>query len=196
MLRKPPQRATPAFFILGLDPSLTACAGVVIDQKGTAHSRFLISPGKQRGLERLSTIVQGVSASIRSLVSVAGGSKVLVVREDYAYAASSGSDAVLKELGGILLWELHKMGIIMHTVGVAQVKKFVTGKGNAQKDQMMLAVYKSFSYDPRDEHDADAFGVAITARALVLRSSASLTAPQREVVVAATAKGHPLTMSM
>jgi Holliday junction resolvasome RuvABC endonuclease subunit len=76
-------------------------------------------------------------------------------------------------------------------VGIAQIKKYVTGKGTSEKDRMMLSIYKDFHYEPADEHEADAVGVALTARGIM--SGAATTAPQREVIASAHKNGHPLT---
>ena len=55
---------------------------------------------------------------------------------------------------------LQERGIDFNEVPPRTLKKFVTGKGNSQKDQMRLAVYKTWQFE-NDELDViDAFGLA------------------------------------
>ena len=188
MLRVPPRRLPPTAprggTVVGLDPSLNNFGILVITDGGVVDAS-VVTPGKLTGMDRILNIL-GRLAEYAHLGPM--------VREDYAYAASSGSDAQLKELGGILDYFLHCRGVRLHRVGVAQVKKFVTGAGNAKKDMMMLRVYKDFGYDPPNEHLADAFGVAAFGADLlgVPRPGKHLT-HQREVVEKARKEGHPLT---
>jgi len=59
----------------------------------------------------------------------------LVYMEDYALGAK-GKVFNLGENGGLLKWKMWKAGIGFHLVGPTVVKKFATGKGNADKDKM------------------------------------------------------------
>jgi Holliday junction resolvasome RuvABC endonuclease subunit len=98
----------------------------------------------------------------------------------------------LKELGGILWYTaLKQWQLETYCIGVAQIKKYVTGKGNAEKDRMMLDIYKNFGVEPSNEHEADAAGVALTAFGLVTGQTS--TKAQAEVVEAARKVDHPLT---
>lgn len=175
---------------MGFDPSLTHFGYVVLDQNGTVAKRGVLAC-KLRGMERIAYLITEVVRLLTEMKACARwqGMKLLIAREDYAFAASSGSDAVLKEFGGILEWTMHGMRLPLNKLNIATVKKFVTGKGNAQKDQMMLSVYKNFGFDPADENEADAYGVAVTARAIYLGSTKEMTAAQREVVASAVKKG-------
>lgn len=184
-MRLPPSRVQRPR-IIGLDPSLTHFAAVVMDLDCKVVSKQTLAP-KTKGMQRIADIIDFVLAC-HSAEKVAP----ILVREDYAFSAHSGSDTMLKELGGALDYALFMKGIQLYRVSIAQVKKVITGKGNAQKDQMMLCVYKYFGFDPGDEHQADAFGVAITAQMLITRQT--ISAAQREVVDAAVASTHPLTV--
>ena len=187
-MRAPPQRIK-KYCILGLDPSVTNFGMAWVTAGGALGGMHTITTKKLQGMPRVAHIVELVKGTVGTLMGE--HSRVVVAREDYAYASHSSSDAVLKELGGVLEWELYKMGVSLYKVGVSQVKKVITGKGNSEKDQMMLCVYKNFGVDPVNEHQADAFGVAFTS--FLLLSKAGKTAAQREVIDAAIKTEHPLT---
>lgn len=63
------------------------------------------------------------------------------------------------------------------------LKKFVTGKGNAEKSLMIREVYKRWGFDAADDNQADAVGLLQVGRA-VIGELTDLTKPQLEVVAA------------
>jgi crossover junction endodeoxyribonuclease RuvC len=191
-MKLPPRRhRATKYHVIGLDPSVTHFGMAHVGPTGEVLEVATLVPKKLDGMERIKFLIDGMSAFVNK--AVFPGTPFVIVREDYAYATHSSSDAVLKEFGGILEWWLYTrpLSTPLYRVGVAQIKKFIVGKGNAQKDQMMLAVYKNFGYEPMDEHQADAIGVAFTALSII--NGYAETAPQREVISAAAAADHPLT---
>lgn len=62
------------------------------------------------------------------------------------------------------LWWMVVKSIIEHGPDVIQVppatlKKYVTGKGNAKKPDMRMAIFKRFAVDIADDNEADAFAL-------------------------------------
>lgn len=186
----PRRRGSSPYHVIGLDPSVTHFGIAHIDPTGAVCEVATIVPKKLEGMPRIAYIL-GEIHTFTEKIFFGTDKKWVIVREDYAYGSHSSSDAMLKEFGGILEWWLHSHKRDLYRVGVSQVKKFVTGKGNAQKDQMMLAVYKNFGFEPMDEHQADAVGVAFTALSII--NGITKTKPQAEVVSGAAANDHPLT---
>ena len=89
----------------------------------------------------------------------------LVVIEGYSYM-STGQTLYLAELGGIVKHELYKREKTVVEVPPSTLKKFVTGKGNAKKDQMMLAIYKRWGTEFDNNDAADAYALAQYGRTL------------------------------
>ena len=54
-------------------------------------------------------------------------------------------------------------GVPFVGLSVQEIKKHMTGKGNASKDQMVEAA-KSRGYDPQSEDEADAIGIVLRGR--------------------------------
>lgn len=63
----------------------------------------------------------------------------VVYLEDYSFG-SKGRVFNIAEATGLFKHKLHRLGIELHTVAPTVVKKFATGKGNADKE----AMYKAF----------------------------------------------------
>jgi Holliday junction resolvasome RuvABC endonuclease subunit len=62
---------------------------------------------------------------------------VQVYMEDYAYSIHSSSTSILCELGGILKYRLYQNDISVNLLSPTWIKKQFTGKGNANKIDMI-----------------------------------------------------------
>ena len=106
----------------------------------------------------------------------------LVVMEGYANGAKFG-----REMAGELGWAV-KRTVFMTTghaplvVPPPSLKKFVTGKGNAKKNEMLLGVYKQWGVEFSDDNQADAF--ALEKFGLAYLGEGTLTKYQQEAVAA------------
>ena len=65
--------------------------------------------------------------------------KAIVYLEDYSFG-SKGKVFNIAEATGLFKHKLHRLGIELHTIPPTVIKKFATGKGNADKEMM----YKTF----------------------------------------------------
>lgn len=90
----------------------------------------------------------------------------LVCIEGYGYA-NANTLAPLVELGAVVRHRLYCNGIPFIEVAPASLKKFVTGKGNAAKQVMLLEVFKRFGFETSDDDIADAVALAHFGRALL-----------------------------
>lgn len=87
------------------------------------------------------------------------GKPSVVVMEGYANAAKFGRE-VAGELGGtIKLVVFEVTGSPPLVVPPTSLKKFVTGKGNAKKNEMLLGVYKQWGVSFADDNQADAYAL-------------------------------------
>lgn len=83
----------------------------------------------------------------------------LIVIEGYGYA-NKYSLATLVEIGSIIRYRLWLLKKLFVEVPPTSLKKYVTGKGNSPKEQMMLSVYKKWGVEPKTHNVADAIGLA------------------------------------
>lgn len=85
----------------------------------------------------------------------------LVVIEGYAFGSGSGKSMDRGEFGGIVRWELYHRGIQMVEVTPTQLKKFLTGKGNADKSHIISVLSREYDREFFSDNKADSFGLAL-----------------------------------
>lgn len=82
--------------------------------------------------------------------------------EGYAFGSQMANK--LGELGGIVRLTLAQYGYNPLVVPPTSLKKYVTGKGNIQKNQMLLHVYKKWGVEFTDDNAADSYALAKIAK--------------------------------
>lgn len=143
---------------VGLDPSLTgfgvAAVGAGVD------TTWLIRP-KKSGVDRLLEISYNL-ADLFAELQQHGDPIADVAIEDTVRASYASS--VLGELAGVVKTTCNTVlqGQARYPIKVppSTLKKFVTGRGNAKKVEIVLSVYKHFGKEIRDDNEADAYVLA------------------------------------
>ena len=159
---------------VGLDPSLTgfgvAAVGAGVDQT------WLIKP-KKTGVDRLLEISYTLSDLFADMQR--GGNTIADAAVEDTVRASYAS-SVLGELAGVVKTTCNTVlqGQARYPLKVppSTLKKYATGRGNAKKVEIVLAVYKHWGKEIRDDNEADAYVLAKIA------SGHGATAYQRDVV--------------
>lgn len=172
--------------IIGLDMSI-ACSGVAIVQ---AHAdgkldwsvkRVKSPPTEKCDAMRFHIICEEIS----DIICLRPTDIIMI--EEYAYGAN-GQITRIAELGGILRYKLlieQKFDYEQFVqVSPSALKKFVTGKGNVKKEQMMKEVFKRWGFDPEDNNEADAFALAIMGGTAAVAEVINPPKHQREAIAA------------
>lgn len=152
-----------AHHVVGLDPSLTHTAGHQMSDRllSPMSSRpFAIKAELSRfahPVARLQRIARDLDAELAMCESIAGGPGLMCV-EGYAFGAMNQREA-LGEWGGQVRRIAYERGWRLLIVPPTTLKKYVTGKGVAEKDMMMLEVLDRWGYKPTDNNDADAYAL-------------------------------------
>lgn len=119
----------------------------------------------------------------------------LFLMEDYARQVKNSSSFIpLVELGGTIKRAVFLKKVPMLVIGISQLKKFATGKGNTKKPAIIKEVYKRWKFDTNNDNESDAFVIALIGyhyeQAIkaknplkYIESVPGLIAPQREVLV-------------
>lgn len=107
------------------------------------------------GMERCSAI----AGRILELCAIHQPERILI--EDYAFGGFAGSFIVSVEIGTIIRYFLKQEGYHWEVISPTKLKKYVTGKGNAGKDHMILEVFKKWDFEAATNNIADAVGLAM-----------------------------------
>ncbi|MHB9144710.1 MAG: crossover junction endodeoxyribonuclease RuvC [Symbiobacteriia bacterium] len=158
---------------MGIDPSLTSTGLIVLRDEEMLYHKALSS--KRKGLDRLIELREAVSTIATRFRPTS------IVIEGYAFGASQAHAHELGELGGVIRVDLYENGFRPVDVPPARLKKFTTGKGNAKKELMLLAVHQRWHVAFGTSDEADAYALARVAQALA-GEGPELTAFQREVI--------------
>lgn len=145
---------------IGIDHSLSATAIAAIDGETGKFLKGIVCKAAMDGPARLVKIRAQAELFINQFKAVA-----LVGIENYAFGSKWGREA-LGELGGVLRVKLYEMGLEYVEIAPTQLKQFATGKGTAQKDHVLMAVYKKWGLEFETNDEADAFVAAQMARAV------------------------------
>ena len=82
------------------------------------------------------------------------------VVEGYAYTRNIGSFVTVVEVGTVIRAVLHKLQLDWVTIPPTVLKKWVTGKGNASKDEMAVRVKEKWGYVSHSDDIVDAYALA------------------------------------
>lgn len=135
----------------GLD--IASCTGIALVGEGEDRGKTLEIP-KTKGFARLQLIAQNA----RQTLSQWGPD--LVVVEHYAYCRNIDSFITIVEIGTTIKSVLWQLGLDWYEVPPTSLKKWTTGKGNADKAAMAKSVKERWAY-VSDSHDViDAFALA------------------------------------
>lgn len=107
---------------------------------------------KLKGMERVLAFHDEIVLSIGILPAD------LVVVEGYGYASNNIVPSV--EIGTAIRMALHTANVKYITVAPTMLKKFVTGRGIAPKEVMMMETFKRWGFEAKTNNEADAFGLA------------------------------------
>ncbi len=136
--------------VLGIDPSLTSLGlSYRVNDKVLA---FCIGGKERRGIDRIKYIRDSVAQALDMY------EPTLVAYEGYALGFRGKSNIIfdLGELGGVLKLLILERGIDILLIPPTSLKLFATGKGNADKEQVSVALREELgvSFSTSDQYDA------------------------------------------
>jgi crossover junction endodeoxyribonuclease RuvC len=138
--------------IVSLDLSLCATGFACSDGRSGA-----LEPKSLRGMARVTWILDRIDA----LTEHAD----ITVVEGYAFGAKGSAVFDIAELGGVVRFHLYDHKRAYCDVPPACLKKFATGKGNAKKEDVLVAAVKQLGYAGSNHNVSDALFLLEMARA-------------------------------
>lgn len=160
--------------ITALDLSLTA-TGYATMRDGEIIHETISPPKGMVGLERINWIYETL---IKRLPY-----NGLIVFENFSFASNDAGSHERIGLAFLLRLCLWQNSIPFLLVAPSQLKKFVTGKGNAEKSLVLREVYRRWGVVAANDNAADAVGLIQIGRCIVGEIEPE-TEPQREVLAA------------
>ena len=136
---------------IGIDQSFTGFAITALTADGPYYTTVYKSP--LRGVDRLLDLQSHMRQELH-------GFRILdVAIEGYAFGSQMSN--MLGELGGMVKMTLKDdFDIYPVVVPPTSLKKYVTGKGNTQKNQMLMHVFKKWGLEFNDDNAADSYALA------------------------------------
>lgn len=147
--------------IIGLDLSLSNSGIVVINKSGKLILHHTIKTKKESDRIIRYHKFKVELFSFLSSNNLMNPNNIFAI-EDYTYGIRNSRSLIsLAEQGGIVRYIFYFENLVLVEYSNSSVKKFVTGKGNANKDLMLKSVYKKWGFDFNDHNLADASAVAM-----------------------------------
>lgn len=152
--------------VIAIDPSLSATAVCVMRSPDDYSMRVFSAPALGKSLadrfDRYQNLTNDIWLFIESETPAA------VLFESYGSAARGNSQVPMIEFGAMLRRMLLKQSVMAWCpppveVPPASLKKFATGKGNADKLAMCLAIQKRWGQTFATNDEFDAYALAVMA---------------------------------
>lgn len=146
-------------WVMGLDPSVTGTALVIFGPESFVYREEILTKASKwdknvRGrMERYRHILERVEK-----LSEEHYPEYLLI-EDYAYNAK-GSAVTMGEVGGVLRYNIIDYFENVVEVAPTVLKKFATGKGNANKAAMVSSLSAKYRMKFQTDNEADAYALA------------------------------------
>lgn len=140
---------------VGMDPSFNGFAIIVLDKDANIVEQKLIASTPKAEIEDRLMELEEAYSFIPNILCLHS-----VFLEGPAYLANGQFALQMGALHFMIRLMLKKRGINYHIIAPGTLKKFVTGKGNAKKDLILLKVYKKWGVEFDNDNLADAYGLA------------------------------------
>lgn len=171
--------------VIGLDLSLVKTGYAIVKDDGLVLTSGIIKSKPDGNTQlaetrRLVGIAEQVVQKIDEFLPTINPD--LVVIEGLAFMAKGTSLVQLAGLNYLVRTLLAEFKWPFMIVFPTTLKKFITGSGKGDKDQMMMAVYKNYGYEALDNNVCDAYGLAVCGLAVLGKPLKKNTKPQEEVI--------------
>ena len=146
----------------GIDLSLTGTGVVLLDEKGELKHQKLIKSKKDgdRPIDELLRL-ERIRDEVEKEIMSSGWEPKIVCVEGLAFMARNTTALVqLAALNYLIRGMLYSLAIDFVIVAPTTLKKFVTGKGNADKNIVLMEIYKRYDQTFTDDNLGDAYGLA------------------------------------
>jgi Holliday junction resolvasome RuvABC endonuclease subunit len=175
-----------AQIIAGLDLSLRHSGIVILNSQGEVlHKESIIVKTRQKNKENIHEIItkvddeevgermnvttNGQLDDLKRIIGIKNRIKFIlknhkvtkVAIEGYSMGSRKGQIFNIAELGGLVKCMLYEEKYDFSIIPPKSLKSYITGNGNAEKEEMQHAILKKYFLTFEDNNEADAFGLAV-----------------------------------
>ena len=172
--------------VVGLDLSLCKSGITIIQEDGKVLFSGLIKSKPVGDLpinevKRIKKIAEDIMLKIDEILP--DKNPDLIVIENLAFMARNTTSLV--QLAGLsfllrILMEEFSWPFIL--VAPTSLKKYTTGKGNSDKNLMMMSTYKDYGFESLDDNICDSYMLSLCGLSLLGKPLKNMTVPQQEVI--------------
>lgn len=142
---------------MGIDQSVNHTGICILNKQREVVFLDLVEPSKSlREEKRLGFIRDNITKALENF------EVTTLVMEGYSYN-SANKKFLLGEVGSIVKLLAYDMDADLFSAAPKQLKKFVSGRGSASKQQMINCIDKQWGLKVTNDNLADAFGLACIA---------------------------------
>ncbi|WP_078430466.1 hypothetical protein [Alkalihalobacterium alkalinitrilicum] len=141
---------------IGIDPSTKT--GLVILENSKVVVGKEITSKQKKDPDRFIEIAKKVIAELKE--------EDEICLEGFSYGSKGSAVSIQYGVGWIIRAMLTEKGFTYNEVAPTALKKYVTGKGNVKKDELVLPIYKRWDFEHKSDNVRDAFVLAQMCRAL------------------------------
>jgi len=148
------KKSTDPIFV-GMDPSYNGFAIILLDKDANIVEQKLFKSDSK--LEAEDRIIQ-LEKEFKFVANIRQLKKLYI--EGPSYASRGAFVLQMGALHFFIRIFFRKKNIEYKVITPGTIKKFITGKGTAKKDLMLLKVYKKFGVEFEDDNLCDAYSLA------------------------------------
>jgi crossover junction endodeoxyribonuclease RuvC len=179
--------------VLGIDPGLRIAGYAVVDMAIGARDPSLVEAGviRLRTQESVAARLVQLHQELRQIIEQLQPTH-LAVEEVFAHVKHVRTAIVMGHGRGVVLLAGAEASLNIMELAPTEIKKALTGKGHASKEQMQRAVMHQFNLPapPEPPDVADAIAIAATAARHVAANRAAGPAPRAAPAPAPLASLH------
>jgi len=145
----------------GLDPSFAGTGIVILDRQGKIVEQKEISTKKINGDRYdIEHRLMNIGNEVESFVSKYLDKIYVCYIEEISFGSAGEASAQLSALNYYIRVYLMTLKINYYTISPGQLKKYITGNGQAKKNLMLKEVFKRWQVDFNSDNLADAYSLA------------------------------------
>jgi crossover junction endodeoxyribonuclease RuvC len=146
---------------LGIDPSFAGTGVVILDRQGKIVEQKEISTKKVHGNNYdIESRMLDIGYQVEGFISKYLDKIQVGYIEEISFGSAGEASAQLAALNYHIRISLLNLKIIFYTISPGQLKKYITGNGQAKKNLMLKEVFKRWQVDFNSDNLADAYSLA------------------------------------